>query len=248
MNVLMLFLAIFFSASLTAADMESVVIDNYEIHEYNGVVGKWMLVPNYNRMKELCRDFGVDEAEVKRLNPELKFGTYFFVPFSAEKQAALEAKGVFRKEMEISRDDFISPLPHIHGITSFLGQRWGAFHPGVDFPCPPMTPIVSTLDGRVILSKYIDGYGNCVIVEHRNGFITKYGHNSINLVRVGDVVKRGQIVAYSGNTGRSTGPHLHFEVRLNDIPLDPLDFMPDDQEMADAVDRAEKNRIGRRRR
>ena len=122
MNVLMLFLAIFFSASLTAADMESVVIDNYEIHEYNGVVGKWMLVPNYNRMKELCRDFGVDEAEVKRLNPELKFGTYFFLPFSAEKQAALEAKGVFRKEMEISRDDFISPLPHIHGITSFLGS------------------------------------------------------------------------------------------------------------------------------
>ncbi|MCL2025750.1 MAG: M23 family metallopeptidase, partial [Leptospirales bacterium] len=78
---------------------------------------------------------------------------------------------------------------------------------------------------------YNGGHGNTILVAHKNNFYTRYSHNSENLVKPGDEVKKGQIIALAGSTGNSTGPHLHFEIRFNDIPLNPLDFLPTDEDI-----------------
>jgi murein DD-endopeptidase MepM/ murein hydrolase activator NlpD len=78
----------------------------------------------------------------------------------------------------------------------------------------------------VLSTVYAGGYGLTVEIEHRNNYTTKYAHLSVMFVKKGEFVKKGQLIALVGTTGNSTGPHLHFEIRSNDIPLDPLDFLP----------------------
>ncbi len=114
-------------------------------------------------------------------------------------------------------------------ITSFFGPRefiiGGVmrkdFHRGLDFALPPGTPIVAASDGIVINSKYYGTYGNYIEIEHEGKYKTVYAHNSRLIVKVGDMVKRGDIIAISGNTGLSTGPHLHFEIKYNNNIIDP---------------------------
>ena len=103
-------------------------------------------------------------------------------------------------------------------ITGALGER----HDGIDINSPVGTNVYATADGEVIFAGWNDGgYGFLVIVEHAFGYTTYYAHNSALLVSEGNLVTRGQIIALSGNTGRSTGPHLHYEVRINGIPQNP---------------------------
>lgn len=108
-------------------------------------------------------------------------------------------------------------------VDPIHGQR--KFHQGMDLAAPEGTPVRACMPGRVILSDYRDGYGNVVVVEHGNGFTTLYAHNRENLAREGDRVRTGECLAHLGSTGRSTGPHLHFEVRRHGQHLDPADFL-----------------------
>lgn len=103
------------------------------------------------------------------------------------------------------------------------GRR--ALHEGVDFAGPIGTPIRAPADGTVVFSGVQRGYGRLVKIRHANGFETVYAHLSRSRVRVGDTVKRGEIVANLGNTGRSTGPHLHYEIRYNGKPINPAKFI-----------------------
>ena len=105
----------------------------------------------------------------------------------------------------------------------FTGRR--AFHKGVDFAARAGAEIVAVASGVVIWSDPRQGYGELVEVNHGNGYVTRYAHNADNLVAVGDTVKRGQVIARMGRTGRATGPNLHFEVLLNDRPVDPLSYI-----------------------
>jgi len=95
------------------------------------------------------------------------------------------------------------------------------FHDGVDIAAPTGTPVKAAAAGRVIFSGSVAGYGNMVEVDHGDGMVTRYGHNSVNLVAAGDEVQAGQSIALVGSTGRSTGSHLHFEVRKAGKPVDP---------------------------
>jgi murein DD-endopeptidase MepM/ murein hydrolase activator NlpD len=89
------------------------------------------------------------------------------------------------------------------------------------------TPVLAAADGQVVYAgAAIRGYGNPVVLQHAGGLLTVYAHNSALLVRVGQVVQAGQRVALSGQSGRATGPHLHFEVRQGQIPRDPMSFLP----------------------
>jgi murein DD-endopeptidase MepM/ murein hydrolase activator NlpD len=98
-------------------------------------------------------------------------------------------------------------------------------HPGVDFAAKTGTEVKVTADGTVVLAAWDEIYGNLVAVDHGNGFVTFYGHNSENLVKLGDKVIRGQVIALSGNTGRSSAPHLHYEIRKDDVPVNPQDYL-----------------------
>ena len=98
------------------------------------------------------------------------------------------------------------------------------FHAGVDVEARYGEPVRATADGTVVFAAYRGGYGNLVILDHGNGITTFYGHLSRIAVRVGQVVKRGHVLGRAGSTGRSTGPHVHYEVRVNDRPVNPLRF------------------------
>ncbi|MGK7911271.1 MAG: M23 family metallopeptidase [Synechococcus sp.] len=107
-------------------------------------------------------------------------------------------------------------------ITSRYGWRWGRIHAGIDIAGPEGTPVVAALSGRVIYSGWYYAYGYMVDIEHANGTVTRYAHASRLYVSVGEQVKQGQPIMAMGNTGRSTGPHLHFEVRQNGYAINPL--------------------------
>lgn len=110
-------------------------------------------------------------------------------------------------------------------FTSGYGRRWGRMHEGVDWACPVGTTVYASSGGTVIQASYNGGYGNNVVISHPDGRLTRYAHNSKLLVSVGQYVEQGQPIALSGNTGRSTGPHVHFEIYVNGSPVNPLKYI-----------------------
>jgi murein DD-endopeptidase MepM/ murein hydrolase activator NlpD len=114
----------------------------------------------------------------------------------------------------------------VHGVlTSPFGWRWGRMHEGIDLAVPSGTPVVAAASGTVIVAGWMGGYGNLVVIDHGNGIATAYGHNTSVVVGYGQSVAQGQLISYSGSTGHSTGPHVHFEVRVNGSPVDPLGYL-----------------------
>lgn len=113
--------------------------------------------------------------------------------------------------------------------------RYRGSHKGVDLNAPSGTSVFAAMDGQVIAVGRQRQYGNFVTIDHGNGVITHYGHHRANLVEVGDVVRRGQKIAEVGRTGNATGPHLHFELRMDGSQRNPLPFMNDEEEISSEV-------------
>ncbi|MBD3746771.1 MAG: M23 family metallopeptidase [Sphingopyxis terrae] len=111
----------------------------------------------------------------------------------------------------------------VHPITGKLAR-----HNGVDIPAPYGTPIYATADGIVGRAQRLGGYGNYVEIEHGNAIETRYGHMSSFVVQPGQQVKKGDVIGYVGSTGRSTGNHLHYEVRIDGEPVNPMPFVRSD--------------------
>lgn len=111
-------------------------------------------------------------------------------------------------------------------ITSPFGPRWGSFHPGIDIGVPEGTPIHAAAAGTVVYCGWETGYGNLVVIDHHNGLATAYAHQSRIAVSCNDNVAQGQVIGYSGCTGYCTGPHVHFEVRVDGKPVDPIPYLP----------------------
>ena len=124
------------------------------------------------------------------------------------------------------------PCPVSTSISSHFGYREqplpgaSTYHQGIDIPCPIGSPVIAIADGQVIYDNWMGTGGNTVMIDHGNGFVTVYHHlyDESPLVEVGDIVKAGDVVAFSGNSGNSTGPHLHFGIRINGAYVDPLQF------------------------
>jgi murein DD-endopeptidase MepM/ murein hydrolase activator NlpD len=110
-------------------------------------------------------------------------------------------------------------------FTSPFGMRWGRLHAGIDIAAPIGTPIRAADGGRVAIAGVVSGYGNYTCIQHGSGLSTCYGHQSSIGVSVGQTVKQGQVIGLCGNTGHSTGPHLHFEVRMNGNPVNPMNYL-----------------------
>jgi peptidoglycan hydrolase FlgJ len=120
-------------------------------------------------------------------------------------------------------------------VKSVLSSKFGfrkdpftketRFHAGIDIPAPEGSPVKAAMSGKVLVSRYVEGYGNVVALDNGQGTVTIYAHNEKNLVKVGDQVDKGSLIAKVGSTGRSTGSHLHFEVRKDGKKIDPLAFL-----------------------
>lgn len=110
-------------------------------------------------------------------------------------------------------------------LTSRFGWRRWRHHDGIDIAAPHGAPVTAARDGVVVFSGWYHAYGKAVIIDHGSGLQTLYGHNSRLLVRSGQRVTKGQLIAHVGSTGRSTGPHLHFEVRINGRPVNPIKYL-----------------------
>ncbi|WP_372838036.1 DUF5930 domain-containing protein [Phaeovulum sp.] len=117
------------------------------------------------------------------------------------------------------------PVKASYRLTSPFGRRWGTMHEGVDMAGPTGTPIYGTGDGVVTHAGWQSGYGNMIEIRHEFGTVTRYGHLSKIRVSVGQKVSRGDRIGDMGSTGRSTGPHLHYEVRVNGNPVNPMTFI-----------------------
>lgn len=149
-----------------------------------------------------------------------------------DRQQQLTTLEALMAKRKLQSDVFLAGRPVRSGwMSSNYGRRTDpfsgriAFHNGVDFAGKEGSDVVSVAAGVVTWSGERSGYGLMVEVNHSNGFSTRYGHSRENLVKVGDVVKKGQVVALMGSTGRSTGPHVHFEVYKNGRPVDPSTYI-----------------------
>jgi murein DD-endopeptidase MepM/ murein hydrolase activator NlpD len=110
-------------------------------------------------------------------------------------------------------------------ITTLYEYRWGEFHPGLDLATAWGRPFYAAAGGTVVLARYNGGYGNNIQIDHGNGVVTLYGHASKLVVKEGDRVEAGQMIGRIGDTGYSTGPHLHFEVLVNGETTNPVPFL-----------------------
>lgn len=117
------------------------------------------------------------------------------------------------------------PVKSAFRYTSPFGRRWGRAHEGIDMAAPIGTPIYATADGVVIHAGRMGAYGNLIKIQHEMGIETRFGHLSKIKVKVGQKVSRGSLIGAMGNTGRSTGPHLHYEVRANGRAMNPMSFI-----------------------
>jgi murein DD-endopeptidase MepM/ murein hydrolase activator NlpD len=155
-------------------------------------------------------------------------------------QLSTEARLEEIKQQELietirSRKDILAATPSIwptlgwitsefgYRISPFTGRR--EFHKGLDISGPVGTPIYAPADGKVVFTGKDGGYGITLVIDHGLGITSRYAHLSRYVVKKNQRVTRGEIIAYMGNTGRSTGPHLHYEVRLNGVPVNPLRYI-----------------------
>ena len=168
------------------------------------------------------------DSEIARLQKEIT------AQKKAEEAAARRATRV-HSNISVSSgprngQSYTWPLPGHYSISSPFGYRmhpilgYSKFHSGVDIPAPSGTPIVAAKSGTVIMSQLMSGYGNVVMVDHGDT-VTVYAHCSALNVGVGESVKAGDVIAFVGSTGLSTGAHLHFEVRVNGSPVNPLGYV-----------------------
>lgn len=110
-------------------------------------------------------------------------------------------------------------------VSSSFGERWGKNHEGTDFAVQSGTEVLASDNGTVAFAGVMDGYGNIIILDHGNGYETYYAHLSEIKKAAGEVVNKGDVIAFSGNTGRTTGPHLHFEIRQGGEPQNPEKYL-----------------------
>lgn len=184
-------------------------------------------------LNETIGQGGLQQKDEKSLNFREVKTAISSVSTQIERQA--DVFSIIDTDLQSARVKFLSvpnesPLSETIAVSNF-GNRIDPFtgrrsvHEGVDFIAPTGTPILAAAAGVVVDAKWHPGYGNMVELEHNNKTTTRYAHASKVLVKPGDIVRLGQKIALVGSTGRSTGPHLHFEVRVNGLPQNPNKFL-----------------------
>lgn len=208
--------------------------------------GRWHLVASGETAESLAREAGVPVEDLLEVNGLERASAVhpglllFLLEPARESHAGPGSAGPGGPGTLASAETAPQGLPSSAGvatslswpvatprITSPFGVRWGRAHEGVDLVAAPGTPVLAAADGVVAYAGHgIRGYGNLIVLSHAGGLLTVYAHNSVLSARQGERVKRGHVIALSGQSGRATAPHLHFEVRRGESPVDPLPFLP----------------------
>lgn len=219
--------------SKCSLDMDTLMSVNNLTSPYQVGPGSVLYIPN---MRGIIVQ-GKDQERVKRILLEEKIDTRYLK--TVNRTATLDKKFIFIPCGKVSKLErslflgtaFLSPLSGGKKTSEFgtrrdpFNSKRREFHKGIDVACSIGTEIRASRNGRIIFCGWEEGYGNLVIIEHEFGYQSYYGHLNKFKVRVGDVVTTSQVIALSGNTGRSTGPHLHFEIRKNGQSLNPGTFI-----------------------
>ncbi|MFO1527778.1 MAG: M23 family metallopeptidase [Turneriella sp.] len=214
----------------TMLEETQVDIDNKLLQTYQGYAGVWANVGGNTAIKKICKTDQCDAGLFRSINELSADAKYVrkaglaFVPFTPKHLEYLRAAGIERQRVTLKKGQYLWPVMGLR-ITSRVGNRWGKVHGGIDVAAARGSIVIGATEGTVMIVGDQGAYGHCVFVENHDGTVAWYAHLSDSFVKVGDKIVRGQIVGTSGNTGRSTGPHLHFEMRTQQgIILDPEHF------------------------
>jgi murein DD-endopeptidase MepM/ murein hydrolase activator NlpD len=219
--------------SKCSLDMDTLMSVNNLTSPYQVGPGTVLYIPN---MRGIIVQ-GKERELIKRMLMEEKIETRYIKTLN--KTATLDKKFLFIPCGKVSKLErslflgtaFLSPVSGGKKTSEFgtrkdpFNSKRKEFHKGIDVACSIGTDIRASRNGRVVFCGWEEGYGNLVIIEHEFGYQSYYGHQSKFRVKIGDVVTTNQVIAQSGNTGRSTGPHLHFEIRKNGQSLNPGTFI-----------------------
>lgn len=209
---------------MVPASVLSVMVDKQETYEENYsaeveyedddsmYIGESTVVQEGQEGKHIVTDLVTYDGEIEENREQLK--------------ETIEVAAVAQviKRGTKSRPTYMYPVTNWN-VTSNFGYRWGRLHAGTDVGIPIGTTVRASRSGQIVTAGWVGGYGNCVMIDHGDGVVTVYGHLSQVLVSVGQYVEQGQQIALSGNTGRSTGPHLHFEIRVNGAATDATPYL-----------------------
>jgi len=192
-----------------------------------------------DRISDAKRYAGLERSSLGSLNDNSLATTLNDKMNLLEREIVVQSRSFDElRKLAMSRADRLSHIPAIQPVSeanlkqmaSGYGRRvdpiYGTvkMHEGMDFACDIGTPVYATGDGTVSAADWHSGYGNRIDINHGFGYLTRYAHLSKIAVRAGQAVKRGDLIGYSGNTGKSTGPHVHYEVRLKDVPQNPVNY------------------------
>jgi murein DD-endopeptidase MepM/ murein hydrolase activator NlpD len=199
------------------------------------IKGVYHVVERHQTFYRICKTYGVELKKVTALNGisdpgKIQTGQRIFIP-GAKKVLRVEiyledvvAEPVDKAEVSYKKLDFMWPVEG--KINDVFEEAESRRHQGIDISSPQGTPIRASNAGLVIYSNNtIKGYGNLIILRHSEELVTVYAHNQVNLVEEGAEVEKGQIIGKVGQTGRASGPHLHFEIRKNNKAIDPLPYL-----------------------
>lgn len=213
------------------------------VEHFRGVA---YLVEEGDTLEQIAAMHGVPLEQVETANriashDQLEAGRFLFLPGARPRPARglVASRGSAARERSALPESSLTQLPAIASlsepliwpiagglVTSEFGGRWGSFHSGIDIAgFPEGTPAVAALSGTVTFAGWDGGYGYCVIMEHEGGVKTRYAHASAIFVTAGQQVDQGTPVIAIGSTGHSTGPHLHFEIVVDDAPQNPRNYL-----------------------
>jgi len=206
--------------------MAKTLMDHDTLSSVNSLASLWDLQPGATWLIPNMRGIAVygDPAE---LSKKYRVSERFIAPVPGKASLYFIAG----KSFGVAERGFLNGAAFMKPVVGVVSSRYGLrqdpfsdkrqFHKGIDIACPSGSKVVAAADGRVVFAGVMSGYGNLVIIEHQNGYRSLYGHLESFLVKEGQAVGRGQMIALSGATGIVTGPHLHFEVRRKGQPLNP---------------------------
>jgi murein DD-endopeptidase MepM/ murein hydrolase activator NlpD len=187
--------------------------------------------------------YGVSHQELARLNgiqdpARIEVGQVIVIPHASRELPVgvitpdrARADRPTPPELPAGPSPFLWPVT-AGVVTSDFGPRGGSHHDGIDISTPVGTPVRAARAGRVLYSDTLRGYGNLIILEHDDGYATVYAHNRENRASAGAQVHQGDVIAVVGETGKTSGPNLHFEIRKDNVARNPLFYLPPDQRKA----------------